>query len=313
MGQRGAVQERVVNTSLARRLSSIILATLVACVATIAASASPAHAFSFGRLSMKGSGALYGQSDFLILGVVPGGGARTWTYKVVNPGPTAQRFELALDTVSPELDASLHVGGKVVTSPYVTPLLAPGASQVVKLEMAIAQGVPQGTYWDRVTLSDPDIDWVFAVSDAVADATYQRGNTSHDLFMRTGAQPFVGGSQDQYQTSSAVRTGTSVAFTFRLQNDGPAPARISAHLSQAGYYCPQDFTLTVKQGLTDVTPRVRAGTYNVLLAPGAKKDLVLTVKETAAQPCNGEDFFAMTATGPDGQVVQRGHVLVSEA
>jgi hypothetical protein len=293
-----------------RRLAGVAVATLVASVTTIAGASSPAQAFNWGQLYAKGTGGIYAKADKVMLGVVPGAGAATWSYKIVNPGPATQPFKLVLDDVAAGLTASLFVNGKAVASPYTTPSLAPGASQVVSLRMSLDAGVPQYAYPARVTLVNPEYEWALAESHAIADATYQTGTTSHDLFLKTGTQPFVGGSAVQYETASTLRTGSSVAFVLRAQNDGRTPAHIRVQLYQAGYYCPDDFAVIVRQGLTNVTRAVESGSYNVLLAPGARKDLTMTVKETAAHPCGGEDFFALRATGPDGEIQQYAHVIV---
>jgi hypothetical protein len=292
-----------------RRLSGIILATVVAGTAAIIGGIPPAQALPVGQLYSKGTGSLYARVDVISLGVIPGEGAKTWSYKVVNPGPTSQRFDVGLDNISAGVTASLSVNGGLVSAPYSTPVLAPGASQVVTLKMRLAAGLPQGTYLARVTLSDPEFGLLHS-SWAAADATYQQGNTSHDLLMRTGTQPFVGGSNTQYETASTLRTGTSATFVLRLQNSGPAPARIYAQLFKAGYFCPGKFSVAVRQGLSNVTSAVRDGSYSVLLAPGGRKDLMMTVKLTGA-PCADEDFFAVRATGPDGEVEQYAHVIIA--
>jgi hypothetical protein len=293
-------------------LATLAMTTIVACVATLVVCIAPAQAITWGQLWAKGTGGLYARASIIHQGVVPGGAAGTWSYKIVNPGPAPHRFEIDVDRISDGLTATLSAGGKQVTAPYETRLLAPGASQVVTLKLAAAPHVPQGWYSARVSLTDPEYNWELAESFAIADATYQRGTTSHDLFLKAGSQPFVGGSISQYETASALQTGTGVTFILRAQNNGSTPARIYVNLRRGGaVICPGDFAVRIRQRLTDVTGAVRAGTYSVLLAPGARSDLTMTVRETASSPCDPEDYFDIVATGPDGQVTQYAHLNIA--
>ena len=77
--------------------------------------------------------------------------------------------------------------------------------------------------------------------------------------------------------------------------------------------CPSNFTFVVRQGTTNVTAAVVAGTYSTgPLAPGAKKDLKVLIKLVSSTVCTAA-YFGFTASGPDGTVSQYAHVVIGVA
>lgn len=290
-----------------RRLAVLAAATLCA-VATITAAAAPAHAAASGRLLIKGTGSVYAHNNVVNLGIIPGQGTKSWSYKVVNTGSAPQQFKLTYDTSGPGFTATLFRGYNAVPSPFYTAPVPAGGTVTFTLKIAVAAGQPQGEYVAGVTLRDPETGSPLDITEyADANATYQTGTTRHDLFLKTGSQPFVGGSVGQFITANTIKIGQVATFTVRLQNDGGAPAPIHLDGGEANL-CPGSFAWTAKDGTTDVTAAVDAGTYFVGLDPGARKQIKISIKLVGDTVCPQEYFF-FTATGPDGSVGSGAHVV----
>jgi hypothetical protein len=195
-----------------------------------------------------------------------------------------------------------------VTSPYYTAPLAPGKSLALTLKLSVPQGAPQAEYLASLVLRDPETNGVIDAATADANATYQTGNTRNDLFVKTGSQPYVGGSVGQFTTATALKPGNTATFALRLKNDGGTPSTITLD-GQPNFNCPSNFLVTIKQGTADVTAAVMNGTYSSgVLAPGARVDLKLTVKLLTAAPCTAA-YFGFNASGPDGTEGSFAHVV----
>ena len=306
-GPRGVVLMRKTST---RRLFAGIVATAVCTVATIVASVAPAYAAPSGYLLMKGTGSVYTANSIVNQGGVPGT-ARSFAFKIVNTGSTSQQFKVAVASSGPGgMTSSLLLGSAVLPTPYYTAPLAPGASLVLTLKVSVAAGAPQGQYTATVYLNDPETNSFLDYAIADVNATYQTGNTGHDLFLKTGTQPFVGGSfSPQYETASTLKVGTTALFTLRLQNNSGSPGAIT--LQGNPNSCGSAFTVVVKQGTTSVTAAVAAGTYSTgVLAPGAKKELKVSIKLVSATTCTA-DYFTYWSTGPGGSSYESAHVVTA--
>lgn len=297
----------------ARRITAAIGTTTIAAVATLAFGVQPANAAASGYLLSKGIGSIYSKSDVVAIGVIPGGTAKTTYYKIVNTASTAETFKVTLGTFGAGLTATLYNGFKAVPNVYTTPAIAPGKTLSLKVKMTLAAGTPQGppsSTTALLELHDPVSNVELDESAAWANATNQTGTTRNDLFLKTGAQPFVGGSfGPQIETSNAIKVGSTATFVLRLKNDGATPAAISL-ARQSNVLCPSNFSTTVKQGTQDVTAAVSTGSYTTgTLAPGAKKELKVLIKLVSATTCDYM-YEGFTASGPDGSITQLAHVIV---
>ncbi len=106
-----------------------------------------------------------------------------------------------------------------------------------------------------------------------------------DAHIRKGSGQFVG--NNVYNTTGAsqkraakVRSGRSVTFAVRLQNDGDAPDTLRV----TGPASTKAFRVVYRSGGTNITKQVRAGTWSTgSLAPGATRSITVTVspKKTA--------------------------------
>lgn len=292
-----------------RRLFVVLVTTVLGAVATVAVSTAPAHAAVSGDLLAKGSGSVYSQSSVVNQGVVPGAAPRSWSFKIVNTGTQAEQFKVVKGAFSTGATATLYRGSTVLPNRYFTTPIAPGGSLVLTLKVSVVAGMPQGDYYGLVELRDPDTNVLLDSIYADANATYQTGNTQHDLFVKSGTQPYVGGSFMQYTSSNALKPGNSATFLLRVQNNGPTGAAIS--LSGPTMGCSTDFAWTVKQGTKDVTAAVLNGTYSTgPLAPGGRRDLKLWVKLLNPSSCTAS-YFRLAASGVDGSVAQNAHVLIA--
>ena len=296
-----------------RRLLAVLV-TAVCVVGVLAAGAGPAHAAPSGYLLMKGTGSVYSANTIINQGGIPGGTARSFSYKVVNTGSTSQQFKVTLSPfaypgTTAQVTSTLLLGSTVLPTPYYPVPVAPGKSVILTLQVKVAAGAPQGEYGAQLLLRDPETGSVLDSGSSDVNATYQTGNTSHDLFLKTGTQPYVGGSYgQQFETANALKVGVSASYLLRLQNNSGSPAAITLS-SSAPFACAESFTAVVKQGTADVTAAVAAGTYSTgILGPGARKDLKLTVKMVAPSACTGL-YFTFTSSSPSGSTAQSAHVV----
>ena len=302
----------MLSTSVRRRVIAAIGTSAFAVIASLAVAVPPAHAAASGYILTKGTGSIYSKAGIVNLGVVPGGTAKTFYYKIVNTAATAESFKVNMTTFSPALTAKLYKGTTAVPNEYVTPAIPAGKTMALKVKVTLAAGTAQGEYTGNLTLRDPVSN---AGLDGVifdANATNQTGTKRNDLFLKAGSQPFVGGSfTPQFETANAIKVGNTATYTLRLKNDGAAPAAIG--LDDTGTFgcgSPSNFTLTIKQGTQNVTAAVLAGSYNTgTLAPGAKKELKVMVKLVSATTCENI-YHGFTASGPDGPISQYAHTIV---
>lgn len=295
-----------------RRALAGFVATAVCAVGTVVGGATPAHALASGYLVAKGTGSLYTANDYINLGAVPGGNARTFTFKIVNTGPTSQQFKVTAPTSSPGITRTLLQGSSPLPLPYYTAPVAPGGSLTLKLRVQLAGGLPQAEYVTYVELRDPETSTLRDSFVADLHATYETGTTNHDLFLKTGTQPYVGGSLKQIQSASAIKPGSTATFRLRLQNNSGSPTAIGLKYNPA-YGCLTSYSITVKQGTKNVTSAVDAGAYSTgILAPGARTELKVMIKLLEPIGC-ASSYFGYTASTPAGAVNQYAHVLVAAA
>ena len=263
-----------------RRLLAATAATAITTVATIVAGAAPAHAAASGQLLVKGTGSVYTDNNGVNLGIIPGTGTKSFFFKVVNTGSENQQYTVDIEVFSSDMTASLFSGYKAVASPFTTAVIRPGGSAVLTLKIAVDAGAAQDEYIAAVDLLDPLTNDVLDSSFADANATYQTGTTQHDLFLKTGSQPFVGGSVAQFLTASTLKVGQTATFTIRLKNNGATPA---TWLSRAiEFPMPGDLPGHRQAGVHQRHRRVEAGSYSTgSLNPGAKKELKVTDQAVA--------------------------------
>jgi len=292
-----------------RRVIAAIGTAAIAAAATLAFGVAPAHAAPSGYWLAKGTGSIYSKNSIVNLGVIPGGTAKTFYFKIVNTAPTAESFKINM-TPSSSGTWSLYKGYTEVPNEYVTPAIAPGRTLSLKIKVTLPAGLPQGEYTTNLALRDPVTNNFIDSVTADANATNQTGTKRNDLFLKTGSQPYVGGSfSNQFETANAIRVGNTATFTLRLKNDGAAPAAIGLN-DVPNFSCPSNFSVTIKQGTQNVTAAVLAGSYNTgTLAPGVKKDLRVTIKLVSATTCQGV-YYGFTASGPDGDITQYAHVII---
>lgn len=297
----------------ARRITAAIGTATIAATATLAFGMPPANAAASGYLLSKGTGSIYSKSDVVALGMIPGGTAKTTYYKIVNTAPTAETFKVTMNAFGAGVTAQLYKGFTAVPNVYTTPAIAPGGTLSLKIKITLADGTPQGPPSSSAVLlelHDPVSNVEIDESVVWANATNQTGTKRNDLFLKTGSQPYVGGSfSPQIESASAIRVGSTATFVLRLKNDGAAPAAIGLD-DVPNVACPSNFSMTVKLGTQNVTTAVENGSFTTgILAPGAKKELRVSIKLVSATTCDYM-YVGFTASGPDGPITQYAHVMV---
>src|SRR5687768_2880429 len=136
----------MLGTSVRRRVIAAIGTSAFAVIASLAVVVPPAHAAPSGYWLTKGTGSIYSKVGIVNLGVVPGGTAKTFYYKIVNTAPTAESFKVNLTKFSPQLTAKLYKGTTAVPDEYVTPAVAAGKTLALKVKVTLPAGTPQGEY-----------------------------------------------------------------------------------------------------------------------------------------------------------------------
>jgi uncharacterized repeat protein (TIGR01451 family) len=274
----------------------------------------PAHAEPSCRVFMKATGSLYTEAAGLITGMVPTGASKSWSLKIVNTGDNIQQFKVTVQPPgSSDVSVSLFNGYKGVPFPYYTEPIAPGGSAVLTLKIYLAEGTPQSTYAAVVDIRDPETNAILRNVQPQAAATYQTGTLRNDFFLKTGSQPFVGGSNSQLESSAAIKVGQTATFTLRLKNDGASPSTPVMLSSQPPESCPENFSVTVKQGTTDVSTAFSNGTYTTgTFNPGAKLEFKVQIKQLSAAVC-GDTGVQFRADGLDGTIFVFAHVPLAAA
>ncbi|PWN02646.1 hypothetical protein DJ010_13160 [Nocardioides silvaticus] len=284
---------------------AVLVTAVLATAALVLGGATPAHAFGEGKLLLKGAGPYYTDSPAVTQGVAPGG-TKSFSVKVVNTGAETQRFELAVIFASFGSSWELFAGTKRVTAPYLTAPIAPGESTQLRLRLSVDRGRPPGEYYVNLELRNPgDLFGSERVS-AVATATRQTGTSRNDLFLKTGAQPFVTGGQptifgpgDAYLTAAALKPGGTASFIMQLRNNGATPTSAVKVLASPED-CPQDYAVSIRQGAADVTAAMMGGTYTTgVLKPGARIEFRISIKLVATPTCDGT-YLQFVADGADG-------------
>ena len=241
-------------------------------------------------------------------GVAPGA-STTLQAKLVNVGDAAGQFEISLDQFSggpfsPEglypPTVTMSVNGKVVPSDgWITPVIEPGAGQVVSVKVTVPRFVsPSGGYGLDIDETLPGTGGGSAQFFSVYVAQ-SSGSSPADVFVKSYPQPFVGGwvfgnppDNGDYpgESLNVIKHGMTASAIVRLQNDGQTAGPITLRADDLCAFTTTSalstWPITVTDGLKNVTAAVVAGTYTTpSLAPNAHRDLRLTVKNNGNPSC----------------------------
>jgi len=93
-----------------RRVFSVLASAAVCTVATIVGGIAPAYAAADGFLLMKGTGSVYTDANIVYLGITPGVGTKTFSFKVVNTGSSSQQFKVTVELEGTGFTATLFSG-----------------------------------------------------------------------------------------------------------------------------------------------------------------------------------------------------------
>ena len=260
----------------------------------------------------------YTWSGPVVQGVGPGA-STTLQAKLVNVGDAAGQFEISLDSFSggpfsPEglypPAVTMSANGKVVPADgWITPVIEPGAGQVVSVKVTVPRFVtPSGGWGLDLDVALPGSGGGSAQFFGVYVAQ-SSGFSPADIFVKSYPQPFVGGwifgnppTDGDYPAESlnVTKHGMSASATVRLQNDsataGPITLRADDLCSFTTTSALATWPITVMDGLKNVTAAVVAGTYTTpALAPNAHRDLRITVKNNSNPSCPGAEINLTTA------------------
>lgn len=277
------------------RLAALAAALLLGTCLT----AAPAHAASDSAAwRVKGPGSAFTYAPLMGLTGAPGA-TLTHTVKLVNTGATTSQFEVIASSTATDFtishgssvvgDADL-VDGYYYTEPHYTAHLAPGASETLTVRAPISYGLHHAevvvvaknstthTYIDDVSL-------YFTESNP-------SGGSGWDQYVKNGTQKPIGGNYgNQYLFANPMSRTGSATFSVTVRNNYSTPS--NAMFKVALYAPDTGWTVTVKQGTTDVTSTAFSG-ITFPLAPGRTRVFKVIIK--ASNP--GELFNAvLTSTG----------------
>ena len=294
------------HTFSVRRLLGALVTSLVATTGLMVAAA-PAHAAPTGYLLLKGAGSVYTANPIVNLGITPGT-TKTWSVKIVNTGATRQQFKVTVGQ-DPATPVTLLAGSTAVDLPYYTAPVPVGGSLTLSMKVSAPVGTSTVDHYNFLNLKDPETNTVLDQVEAVANVTTQTGTKPNDLFVKTGSQPYVGGSVVEYTTAAALKPGNTATFTVRLRNDGGFPTSITVS-DDFSVSCPSAFAAAVKQGTHDITAAVVNGGYSTsVLSPGQHLDLKLTVKLLTPTSCTAAYYGLQASDGVDSLNVSYAHVV----
>ena len=281
---RNNTANRYVSMACAALVATFILVSLSVLRPEMADAASTA-----GEVDIKGVGSTYAKNAVAVKAVAPGAKS-TYSIKVVNRGPSLAQFKVKTTTGGENAAAVSLLSGSTNVLPlsssadgYVTAPIASGKSVLLSLTITPTAGASRAkNSFVQVSLLSTANQAIGGVSATTFITALALGTTAWDEFVRAGSGPFVGGTNDhQFITAAPIKVGSTAAFTVRLRNDGTVPGTIGLRLAPSN--CGSWFTVTVKDGSTDVTAKAVAGTYvTPTLAVGARRDLV--VRATLVDP-----------------------------
>lgn len=282
------------------RAFTLILASTVALVGPLLVASPGSAASQAGTLQIRGPGTLYSGDGVFVTEAVSPGTADKFELRVLNTGTSLAQYNIKVETGGLPAATNLYAGSLVLTplssgpDGYYTAPIAAGKYQALVLKITIPVGSPQGSSYARVHLFSTDGNALATVSAETELKAPTKGTTSHDLFVKNGSQPYIGGSITQTSTSPALKLGDSTVFTVKAQNDGPVTA-----VSQLYYHAlttgpnPIDnkcVTVTIKLGTVDVTDTFKNSAYSAALAPGASLTFKVTMTRTGSAGCGAFDF-----------------------
>lgn len=294
---------------LPRALASLLGAVLA--VAATLVAAPPAHAAPSATLLIKSQGSLYTDNFIVNQGIVPGvSTARSFGLRILNTGTQAEQYRIVATPQNPHTTAVFMQGTKVLGASYYTTPIAPGATWTFTLKVTLGPGATQNVENPiYIDVRDPGTGDELDTVVADAHATHQVGSSRNDIFLKTGTQPYVGGSASyQYETGNALKPGGSTTFNLRLQNNGVTATPITLYGTQEHWCSGDNYEAVVKVGTKDVTALVfGAGYVTPSLAPDAKKSLKVIIERTTSTVC--PEYFDFTSSGPDAPVTVYAHVV----
>lgn len=292
-------------TTRRRRWYAVLSAGLVGLVASVAVGIAPAHAAPLARVLTLGTGSLYSSAPYINLATPANNVAKPFYFKVINSGAEPEQYKVRI-TPPPGVTAKLYLGATLVKNTYYTTEVKPGAALALKVTVAVPAGAPQTQYYVPFEVRDPEnnnyLDAAYAVANVAAPAV---GTTSHGLYLKTGAQPYVGGdTSGMLLSSTAIKPTQAITFTARLKNNGSQTTGITLYGDSGG--C--NTTTTYKLGAVDITASVTAGTYiTPPLTPGQYRDVVVTIKLVSATTCDSK-YWYLQSSAPDGYTYVNPHV-----
>ena len=296
---------------------------VTAVLTALLCSASPAQAggtLNGVRLLLKGPGASYTDAGGVAL-TAAAGGTSSFGVRLSNAGPTAATYYVNLFSSSLPATAVLYSGsglfltrmsdaGSPAPGYYPVTLLA-GASRQMTVKVTLPKDSPQGlnqVSFGVLNAAGEFINGALLTTNVKPPA---RGSSAHEVYARSGTQPFIGGEvNSQFAMAPPIATGSAATFSVKLQNDSTLSTTIGLKVSSG--FCGSAFPVTVKDGTRDVTADTLAGTYRtpVALAPGASRTLTVGARNMGSPSCASTAFQIQSLT-PEGNEAHYEYLIVA--
>lgn len=221
-------------------------------------------------------------------------GKTGFTVKVQNDAAVTRSYLVKASITRPQgWSVNYTAGGALITSAvlgagYQTSQLAPGASQIINVEIAASSPLRPGDYTD--TILNVFLD---AADTTVRDSVRARGivKPTADLLIRTGSsdvfttnnvyQQLANGAQVK---GKVVEPGATTAFEVKVENDADTARR---YVVKASTGTGQGWTLRYVVGATDITGAILGAGYQTSqLAPGASETINVQMTPHIALPAS---------------------------
>ncbi len=240
------------------------------------------------------------------------GGTATYDIMVQNDGArtrtlvlrAAESLDVGWDILytagSADITACIRSGGG-----YVTPLLAPGASAVIRVTMAPGTGVATDT--DKSVTVEVYVDG--KLSDSVRATALLPLSTQADLLIKSAGESDSAFALDNvYQAQPSgdqirqknVAVGGQAVYHLKIQND-TTTGTARQFLLKAAEGAGVGWALSYTAGSSNVTAAIRgsAGYMTPSLRPGASLAMTVTVTATSAAIGGSEKHTVITIHRPD--------------
>lgn len=246
-----------------------------------------------GKLLIKGPGSVYaGQISNaadppIITRSVAAGSAAAYSFRVKNTGTSVAQYNIQIpcDSACDNSTVAVSAGALAITpltqgpSGYFTAPINPGAVATYTLKVTPSKsGTTPGDRFDvGVALFDTSGDTLLSTATTWTYITRTSGTGDSDQFVSSSGVGVTSGD-DSAVASPTVNVGQTATWKVKITNNTAAAQVVKYTLERASADCADDYTLTVKDGTTNVTSFALGAGYFKGLSQGQSMTLTVSAK-----------------------------------